>query len=182
MRTIQSKYFGFLILVLFAFFFIWSLGPMKNIEKKLETATGSKEMLDLKPSSSAEEIYVYINKIGPSGCEVLKEMYTFQDLIFPLAYGLFFGFGLLFFISRSFPERKKLLWFSLAAFLMMMTDYLENFSLLKIVSNPSEQLIIANYVGVFTSVKWMLGVVTIVLFLIFLLIFLVKKVFRKKTS
>src|SRR5687768_17303212 len=124
MKFVDSKYLGYSVLLFFVFFLVWSLGPMKSIEKKLVNATGSKEMLDLKPSSSSGEIYDYVAKIGEPGREVLAEMYTFQDLIYPLAYGLFFAFAILYFISKSFGERKKMLWLSLPAFLMMIADYL----------------------------------------------------------
>lgn len=181
MKFIKSKYLGYSVLLFFIFFLGWSLGPMQAIQQKLSNTIGNKEMLDLKPYSSFTEVYDYVAKVGPAGHKVLSEMYTYQDLVFPIAYGLFFVFALLYFISRSFIDRKKMLWFSLPAFLMMIADYLENFSILAVISNPTEKLTIAIYVGIFTGAKWILGIVAIIILLVFALIFIFKKISLKKS-
>jgi hypothetical protein len=179
MKFIQSKYLGYSTILFFVFFLVWSFGPMMGIEKKLENTTGTREMLDLKPASNSEEIYRYVSKIGEPGHKVLAEMYTFQDLIYPLVYGPVLWLGLLYVISRSFPGRKKLTWLSVPALLMMIADYLENFSILLIISNPTEKLALAGYVGIFTAVKWILGFVSVAFLVVFGLIFTIKKFFRK---
>ncbi len=165
MKFNQSKYFGFLIILLFLFFLCWSLGPMKSIERKLVGATGSKEMLDLKPFSNSQQIYDYFERVGEPGLEVLAEMYTFQDLIYPLAYGLFFGFYLIFISAKLFPNRKKLMWLSLPTLLMMIADYLENFSILMLMGQPTTRLGLSNYLGLFTTTKWIMGAITLLLFI-----------------
>jgi hypothetical protein len=181
MKILQSKYFAYLVLFSFALFLFWSFGPMKTIEKKLVNATGSKEMLDLKPAGSPDEVHGYVNKIGPSGRTVLKEMYTYQDFIYPICYGSFFTMALLFFISRVAPKNRKMLLLAVFPVLMMIADYVENSSILEIIEQPSSTTSAAFYLGTITTIKWILGVISILLLLILMSVFGYKKAFRKKT-
>lgn len=173
MKIVRSKYFPILVIISFISLLYWSLGPMKTVKKKLFDASGSTEMLDLKPGASVKQIYQYLNNLGDPGLHVLKEMYYFYDLIFPIVYGLFFSSLLLLLITRIYPHNQKAFWFTTPIMVMLLFDYFENFSICYLIDHLDRVQPISFYLSAFTTIKWISGLITfsIIVYLVFLFLY-----------
>jgi len=154
---------------------------MKTIEKKLWDSSGTKEMLDLKPGASVKQVYQYLDSLGPQGRTTLKEMYYFYDLIYPIIYGLFFSSILVFSIAKLYPKNKRVFWFTAPVIVMVLFDYSENFTICYLINNLQSISPLSFYLGAFTTIKWLSGLITVFLILYLGCVFVYRK-FRKSAT
>jgi hypothetical protein len=157
MSSVSNKYLGIGVIVFFIFTVGWSLGMMLPSINKFAKANDSREMMDLSPKNSPAAVYEYMDKTTPEGREELKTIYSFEDFVFPMAYGPFILLTLLFFHKKAMG-RKKMFWICFVVPVVMVTcDYLENFSILQVIENYPNKIAVAERIGMFTSLKWAMG-------------------------
>lgn len=126
-------------------------------------------------------IYQYLDSAGENGRKELVSIYKFEDLIFPMIYGPFFFLAIVYYLRKSFPQKKYLLLLSLIPVLMVCFDYIENFSLIRIIkAYPNQIPSIATILGKITLTKWILGLISGILVLSSFSIFIRRKYFLKK--
>ncbi len=157
MRIVNSKYTKYILIFFFVFTGFWSSWMMRKAMFKLKTAAGTSQMLDLLPGVDSKKVYNYLDSAGNDGREVLVSIYQFEDFIFPMAYGPFLFLAILYFIGKSYPQKKSLLLLSLFPLLGVCVDYIENFSIISIIRSYPNRVSLADMIGSITLIKWILS-------------------------
>lgn len=181
MRLLDSKYFSYILFSWFVFTGIWSGVMMQNAMNKLVKASDSKDMLDLQPNGTSESVYHYLDRTGEAGRTVLKGIYTFEDFVFPMAYGPFLFLAIAYFFHKRFPNKKYLLWFSAFPVLGVCFDYVENFSIINIIDSYPQQISSAGMLGKITLMKWITAGASVLLLVVSFSLFVAKRHFQKKS-
>ncbi|MDP8268414.1 MAG: hypothetical protein P9L97_06785 [Candidatus Tenebribacter davisii] len=126
-------------------------------------------LLDLQLSYSSEEAYNILAKYND---EELKEYIIGEltvELIYPIVYTLFFSFFI-------FKLSKKNI-FSFLPLLIMFSDYFENIGIVTIINYYPQKLPnIVTLTSLFTSLKWILVAISILL----ILVLLITKLYKQK--
>lgn len=152
-----NKYLGYASVFFLIFTLFWSLGMMLPSINKFAKANGNREMMDLSPKKNADEVYAYMDKTTEEGRIELKNIYSFQDFVFPMAYSPFILLTLLYF-HRRIGGGKKMRWICiLVPITMAGFDYAENFSILSVLENYPAKVNAAENIGMFTGLKWAMG-------------------------
>ena len=181
MKTLRPFYFKYFLLISFLFTLIWAIWVMPAVSHRLKQAAGFDEMLDTTPQPRASKVYQYVDNIGEGGRKVLLEMYQFQDLIFPLAYGSFLFLLIAWLHKKCFPGSKKTWILCLIPLLMVVFDYIENFSMVALIQAYPDQLPgIAGRLFWFSVTKWVLGLISGIVVVSTLCILVIKKITRQQ--
>lgn len=179
MRFLDSKRSKWVILFFFILTGLWGGIVMTQASKKLKAASGSTDLLDIQPKESTADIYQYLEQVGSDGRAILKKIYHFHDFLFPLIYGGFYLLSIAYLIRRI-SKNKRWLLFLIVPLLMVVFDYIENFSILKLINAYPEKLVgLAGMLSAITLMKWSLGIVAGIILITSLIIHLIRK-YRKK--
>ena len=118
--------------------------------------------------------------MGGGGMQVYRSAVVVEDTIYPVAYGLFFGFTLLSLTSFCIPSRKWLVTIiSVLPLLAMCSDFLENHFIVKAIDGyPALPASVVNSLWFFNSMKWGVSIPMLLAVLLFSVFSLVK-VIRK---
>lgn len=120
--------------------------------------------LDLYFCYSPEQAYAYLDALGAAGRSAYARMLLFPDLVFPLVYAMALSIALMLVLRRLLPLPRLSL--CLFPFLIVVADWLENLSLFIVTREfPERADVIAGYAGFFTSLKWMLIALTVLILL-----------------
>ena len=118
--------------------------------------------LDIMFAYSPAEAYEVISSLGDAGRQNYIKGLLFLDFIYPVIYSLFLGF------SIFLLYRNPLL--SASPLLILLSDYIENTGIIIMLSlYPSEIVSIAWITSFFTSLKWTLAGLAVLVTLIGLL-------------
>lgn len=157
MRIVDSKYTKYILLFFFVFTGFWSAWMMRKAMVNLQTSSGTSQMLDILPGANNNKVYSYLDSVGNEGRDVLVSIYQFEDFIFPMAYGPFLFLAILYFIGKTYPQKKGLLLLALLPVLGVCVDYIENFSIISIIRSYPNRISLASMIGNVTLVKWILS-------------------------
>ncbi|MDZ7795864.1 MAG: hypothetical protein U5N56_01960 [Candidatus Marinimicrobia bacterium] len=114
------------------------------------------EMLDTRFSYTAKEAYEIIDDYRPDVRRGFILSALTLDMVFPFAYSVFFSFLLFFLFKRTLP--------ALFPFSAMFLDYLENTGIVILLTQyPQKIMSLAALTGVFTTLKWILLLGTMIL-------------------
>lgn len=164
MKAFLEKYAGIkTIAVLAAIFLSFNLFVFPKV------LPVHKEPLDLQLSYSAEKAYVLISSYD----DALRHTYMIAemslDVIYPVVYSLLFSF-IIWLLYKNEQLAK-------VPFLILIADLIENTGIVLLLKNYPKQLPeLATITGVFTSLKWGLVMISVLI----LLVGLFKKVASKK--
>ena len=127
--------------------------------------------LDLYFSYSSDEVYNLFANFSPAELKTYMITELTVDIVYPIVYSLLFAFVI-------FKLSGKAI-FSMVPILVMFLDYLENIGIVTMIHYYPHQLnSVATITSIFTSLKWILVIVSVAL----ILIFLVKKLINRKTT
>jgi hypothetical protein len=176
-HTLKNKLLQLLILFLLLLTFNLLLFPSFEY-----SYAGEKLRIpDIRFAYSPDEINLLFNQLGATG----RMLYTFQtavvDMIYPLVYSLFLF--MLFGVANSNKKQTKMIKaIRLMPFGIALFDYLENFNSLQMLSDFPEITAFSVATGsLFTSIKWILVVFT-VLILLAIAVDLLLKYVRKRLN
>ena len=127
--------------------------------------------LDLYFSYSSDEVYNLFANFSPAELKTYMITELTVDVVYPIVYSLLFAFVIFKLSGKAF--------FSMVPVLVMFLDYLENIGIVTMIHYYPQQLnSVAMITSIFSSLKWILVIVSVAL----ILIFLVKKLFKPKTT
>lgn len=135
---------------------------LNNAEKKIDKLSGkSIGVIDLKIGYKPQKTLEMAQSYSESAKNYYSKIEMSADVIYPLIYAFLLGIIL----SLIFPSSIL----NTFPFLITLFDYLENFTIVELLSNPTQAW--ATYCEVFKLIKWLLLFLT----LIFILFGIIKK-------
>ncbi|MHB8232875.1 MAG: hypothetical protein ACYDDB_08245 [bacterium] len=114
---------------------------------------------------TAEEAYRILDLQQQSGRRAYLKFLLFFDTMFPLLYAVAFSALLAKVFLKTFSETSWTHNLIIVPLIVAIFDYLENFSIIKMLVKYPERIWIANIAGYFTACKWLLSLFGIGLFL-----------------
>jgi hypothetical protein len=139
---------------------------------------GDIKPLDLYFSYSPEQVYEYLAALGAKGRGDYTRMLLTSDLAFPVVYSTALSVALMLVMRKLLPLASVYL--CLFPFVIVIADWFENLSLVIVALEfPGQSDLIARYASSFTSLKWALIVLTLLVLLTSVLLW-VTRCFRDK--
>ncbi len=144
------------LLVLLSVLFPVALFPVHGI--------GDIKPLDLLFSYSPDLLYEHLVALGAKGRDAYTRMLLTSDLVFPVIYSMSLSIALMLVVLKLLPLASTYL--CLLPFMIVIADWLENLSLVMIIHEfPERADVLASYASAFTSLKWVLVVLTVLILL-----------------
>ncbi len=171
---------GWLIFVLFLLdgFFAGFLLPL--IQGMMQGGSGGIQPLDLMVFATPEKIFDMIRKYGQYGRPFYRNVELTVDIVYPIVYLFFFGLLISWLFQRGFAPGSSIRKFNIMPLGAWFFDLLENICIVILVSvYPSQPVILAWLLVIFTTVKWLFAGLSILLILIGLIMGL-KNGFKKQ--
>ncbi|MHA1638512.1 MAG: hypothetical protein ACTSUB_10925 [Candidatus Thorarchaeota archaeon] len=143
---------------------------------------GEAAMPDLMLGYSYNDIMATFDSLGTDGLNAWLLAHAW-DALFPVGYTLALVFGMTMLMRNTFPDRKRERVIVLIPIIAAIADYIENILIAsQAISYPivSEQIIAI--ASVVTIVKWLLLYVVFAIVFILLLIFIFKRIKRRKEN
>ena len=126
--------------------------------------TGDIKPLDLYFSYSPDQAYEYLAALGAEGRSAYTRMLLTSDLAFPVIYSMALSVALMLVLRKPFPPANMYL--CLFPFMIVIADWFENLSIVMVTRKfPERADAIASYASSFTSLKWTLIVLTLLILL-----------------
>ncbi len=118
--------------------------------------------LDIMFAYSPEDAYEMISALGDAGRQNYIKGLLFLDFIYPVIYSLFLGFSIYLLYREILPAVSPLL--------ILVSDYIENTGIIIMLSSyPTGLITIAWITSFFTSLKWILAGLAVLVIMIGLL-------------
>jgi hypothetical protein len=125
--------------------------------------------LDLQFSYSPEKAYELLAQFSSEDLKLYRIMELTADIIYPIIYGVFFSL-ILFKLSKNII-------FASIPLLAILADIIENTGIVILISSlPNQLSAIASITSIFTSLKWILIISSILL----ILVLMVRNLFKRK--
>jgi hypothetical protein len=141
---------GRIILIFLFLFLLTNLFIVPAIYPKFQT-------LDTLSSYTPQKAYELISSYDSTGRQAYAIIEVTLDLAYPLIIALMFSLMILYTFKRAFPSIGWVQYVSLAPFAVMLSDYLENASVVTmLLSYPRELVSLAQIANVFTVAKFVL--------------------------
>jgi hypothetical protein len=163
------------ILILIALPFNLVIFPMRSARLK-ELSGKSAPIIDAMFAYTPAQVYELVPAYGEQGRQLYAVTELTADLLYPILYSLLLGvlMTLIFrqaFASASFMQKLRLL-----PFVAALTDYAENITVVTLLLRYPQKLTgVAWAASLFTTAKWVLAGVSLILMVIGLAALLVKK-------
>ncbi len=117
--------------------------------------TGGLPLLDMRAGYTAQDVMALFQAMPASARMAYQWMHLTLDLLFPLAYAVFFAAVIASALSRVYGKDSVKIRWAYLAFLSGGFDLLENFSIVALLAiYPNTSPFLANLAGVFTLVKY----------------------------
>lgn len=125
---------------------------------------GDIKPLDLYFSYSPDQVYEYLAVLGAKGRDDYACMLLTSDMAFPVVYSMALSVALMIILRKLFPLASAYL--CLFPFMIVIADWSENLSLVMVTRRfPEHADVIVRYASSFTSLKWTLVVLTVLMLL-----------------
>lgn len=127
---------------------------------------GDVKLLDLHFSYSPNQVYEHLASLGEEGRSAYIDMALTSDLAFPVIYSLALSVALILVMKKLFPPASRFRYLCLFPFLILIIDWCENLSLAFVTyafPEPLDWLVIS--ASFFTSLKWTLVALTVLMLL-----------------
>ena len=125
---------------------------------------GDIKPLDLHFSYSPDQAYEYLAALGAKGRDAYTRMLLTSDLAFPVVYSLALSVALMLVLRKPLPPANMYL--CLFPYMIVIADWFENLSLVMVARKfPERADATVSYASSFTSLKWTLIVLTVLILL-----------------
>lgn len=133
---------------------VFNLVVFANAGKRID-ASGAEGPLDLRFGFTPDEAYQALTSYGESGRQIYVLTETTADVIYPLAYTLFFVALLGMALRAAFPDASPWRRLNLIPLLTLICDYLENTGILAmLIRFPDASPGWAQFASMFQMGKW----------------------------
>lgn len=184
LNKISSKFHawanGWLVLVLVALdmFFMGFIMPL--IGGLMKDGTGLQQPLDLMFFSTPEKTFAMIESYGENTRAFYRNVELTVDIIYPIIYTLAFGLLISWLFQRGFKPDHKIQKWNVVPVFAWFFDLLENLGIVTLLSVwPSQPVALAWLMMVFTTVKWVFAIGSMLLMVVGLAM-AAKNGFRKR--
>jgi hypothetical protein len=182
MKTLFRLANGYLVTILFIATLFMAGFVMRRAANRMAEASGIEGVmpLDAAVPYDGEKAYRILDSYGEEGRAVYKTIETREDVFYPIVYSLFFFFGTLYFLRKSFPQRPRLALLTAFIIFTFIFDAAENTCIVLLLNHyPERNIPLADFSGHITTLKWFFAALAIGTFLITALICLVKLITGK---
>ncbi|SDX76258.1 hypothetical protein SAMN05518855_1020131 [Paenibacillus sp. CF384] len=143
---------------------------------KLNDYSGGAGILDLRLSYSADKAYAIIGAYSDAGRSFYVTFTLAADYIYPIVYSLCFSLLTTVIYRRAFAPKSWLHQLPLLIYITLLLDYLENACILTMLTNyPDRITFIAQAGSLFTTLKWTMAAISILLLLFGIVMLIVKR-------
>jgi hypothetical protein len=149
---------------------------MRYYANNLLVYAGDEKILDLRFGYSIEDVKDYLNALGENGRNYYLNKFHFIDTFYPVIYCAFYLITLGYFIKRVISKKWKYL-ILLLPVIGIICDYGENIFInlfIKNINNISDATVLM--ANVFTKIKFISAYGSLLLIIILLTIFIIKKI------
>jgi hypothetical protein len=170
------------VLMLLALDFIFMLGVMPALQKKMQNLTGQAfDPIDLSmPSWDKADAMRSIEPLGEAGRRFYQTIELSADIVYPLIYGFAFALAITFLLGKISKNPGGLRYLAFLPLVGMFFDWVENgFIVAAIRSFPNISESTASIGGLATMAKWGFGIPGILIVVLCFLIWLFSLI-RKK--
>ncbi|NJN79476.1 MAG: hypothetical protein HC797_02870 [Anaerolineales bacterium] len=133
----------------------------------MKSGTGLEQPLDLMLFATPDKIFEMVERYGDSGRVFYRNIELTADLAYPIIYLFAFGLLISWLFKRGFASSSAMRKYNTAPVFAFVFDMLENLNIVTLLSIfPSKPVILGWTLFVFTAIKWLFAVVSILLILI----------------
>ncbi len=171
---------GWLILLLAVLDVLFNTAILPRMQASLEAGSGGVGPIDLKLFYTPEQVNTMIAAYGDAGRAAYRTFELTGDILYPIVYTLFFGLLLSWLLQRAFVSNSRARLLNVVPLGAWFFDLLENIGIVLMLSMyPATSTLLAGTTAVFTLIKWMFAIATLVLIL-FALVLAAKNRFAKQ--
>ena len=128
---------------------------------------GEIRLLDLHFSYGPDQVYEHLSILGAKGRIAYARMALTSDLLFPISYSFALSVALMLVLRKLFRADSQFRHLCLFPFLIVIADWCENLCLAFLtLTFPDRADTIICFASAFTSLKWMLVILTISILLL----------------
>ena len=139
---------GKVIIILLVLFLLANFVVIQAIYPKFQT-------LDTLSSYTPDKAFQLISSYGEQGRQYYAVIEVTLDLVYPLVTALMFSLIVFYTFKRAFPSHSWTLYLSLAPYIALVADYLENVCIVSmLLMYPRESALLAQISNFFTIVKF----------------------------
>lgn len=172
---------GWLALVLLAVWIIFNAVVLPGQQAKIQAGSGGVGPIDLQLFYTPDKVYGMIEAYSPEGRAAYRLFELIGDILYPIVYTLFFALAITWLFQRGFPSTSGMHKYNVVPFGAWLFDLFENLGIVAMLSvYPSAPALLAWVSAVFTLVKW-LFVIASILLLLAGLVMAVKNGFKKQS-
>lgn len=152
------------MLIVTAVYIVFPLFFLPRALRSLQEASGKTDYvpLDLRPGFTSDQAWQALDLLGTDGREVYWFSQMTMEVIYPLAYGLFFAFVLVFLFSQAggmFVRMTAVAWVPLVGSVF---DWFENIGIIKLIGAfPERADGWAQFASVSGQAKWLFSGITL---------------------
>lgn len=165
-NTLKKYANGWLVLLLLAGEMFFNLVILPGQQAKLESTPGAAGPIDLLFFYTPEKVY---GMIASYGDEIRASYRTFEltgDIAYPIVYTLFFSLAITWLFQRGFPTSSNMHKYNVVPFGAWLFDLFENLCIVAMLSiYPATPAALAWVATIFTMIKWLFVVPTVLLLL-----------------
>ena len=183
-ELIQRNLSGRKVLLLFIFTnIIYAFMLMISIPKVMNFSGGMK-FLDMMPLGyNAEYVNSLLNTLGEKGRHIYLYNQIPVDMIYPFFFGISYCLVLAYILNKLGKLNNYLFYLCLLPLFAGLFDYFENFGIITMLkSYPGNSILLSQITNIFSVLKSSFTIIYFITLIIFLLVFGINKLFKKKGS
>lgn len=171
---------GWLVLVLLAGFLSFNAVILPRQEARIKASSGGTTPIDLQFFYTPEKVYSMVASYGNEGRAAYRLFELTGDILYPIIYTLFFALAITWLFQRGFAGTSGMHKLNVVPFGAWLFDLFENLGIVAMLSvYPSTPALLAWVSAIFTLVKWLFVIASILLLLVGLAM-AVKSGFKKQ--
>jgi hypothetical protein len=157
---------GWLVLLFLAGEILFNAVILPAQQARIKAGSGEVGPIDLQFFYTPEKAYSMIESYGDAGRASYRAFELTGDIIYPIVYTLFFSLAITWLFQRGFAGDSQMHKYNAVPFGAWLFDLLENLSIVIMLSiYPSTPALLAWIATIFTMLKWLFALVTILLLL-----------------
>jgi hypothetical protein len=164
------------ILLLLGLYLLLTFVVFPFITGELGRLSGGASMLDMQFSYTPQQAFQAVEAYGEQGRPLYGISSLTADLLYPVVYSLLLALVMIYTFRRAFSPQSPLQGTVYLPFFTALADYLENASVVVLLASyPQRPEAVAQAANVFTSLKWGLLLVSMLLAVIGIVAWRIKK-------
>lgn len=165
-NTLKKYANGWLVLLFMAGEILFNAIILPGQQASMEAGSGGTGPIDLLFFYTPDKAYSMIESYGDAGRASYRTFELTGDIIYPIVYTLFFSLTITWLFQRGFAGDSQMHKYNVVPFGAWLFDLFENLSIVAMLSiYPSTPALLAWTATIFTMLKWLFAIVTILLLL-----------------